>query len=132
MKKPLLAILKNESNQDYLSWVRSCENQKGKVDFDVIDITKEDWLKKIKAKEYKIFLASPPAATSLFKQLFDERVMIISRDLGKIVYPSVKEILLYENKKNLAYWLEAVGLPMPPTKVFYYKEDAIKFVQKAD
>ena len=39
MKKPKLAILKNESDQDYVLWVASCDKMKDQLDYDVIDLT---------------------------------------------------------------------------------------------
>lgn len=131
MKKPLLAILKNESDQDYNNWVTSCEKIKETIDFDVIDLTKFDWLDNVMSKEYDLFITLPPGLSSNFKQLYDERIIIISQYLHKKIYPTLTEILIYENKRNLSYWLNANKILSPKTWIFYYKNEALNFIQNA-
>lgn len=131
MKTPNIAILKNESDQDYLLWVASCEKMGNQLDFDVIDLTSNDWIDKVKSKDYDIFLTIPPGVTSLFKQLYDERIWMINNALKKLVYPSFTEILIYENKRSLSYWLKLNNLDAPDTFVFYHKNEALNFIKKA-
>jgi glutathione synthase/RimK-type ligase-like ATP-grasp enzyme len=47
------------------------------------------------------------------------------------IYPSIEEMLVYENKKMLSYWLAAHKVPHPKTWVFYYEKEALEFVKKA-
>jgi glutathione synthase/RimK-type ligase-like ATP-grasp enzyme len=131
MKKPLLAILKNESDQDYVLWVASCEKMSNRLDFDVIDLTLNDWIEKVMAKDYDMFLAIPPGVTSLFKQLYDERIWIINNTLSKPIYPTLTEIFIYENKRNLSYWLKVNKIDAPKTYVYYYKNEALDFIKTA-
>lgn len=131
MKKPTIAILRNESDQDFVLWVASCEKIRNRIDYDVIDLTKNDWIEQVKAKDYDIFLAIPPGVTSLFKQLYDERIWIINVSLGKQIYPSLTEIFIYENKRNLSYWLKANNVDAPNTFVFYHKNEAFEFLNTA-
>jgi len=131
MKKINLAILKNESDQDYDFWVSACTKMSSRLEFDVIDLTKNDWLEKAKAVDFDMFLTIPPGVTSLFKQLYDERVWIINSTLGKPIYPSFTEIFIYENKRNLSYWLKANNIDAPVTNVYYHKNEALDFLKKA-
>ena len=41
---------------------------------------------------------------------------------------SYEEIIIYENKKVLNYWLEAKNLEHPPTNVFYHKKEALELL----
>jgi len=123
-----LAILKNESEKDHLRWVKACEKYKQYVFYTVIDLTKNDWLGKIMAFQPDIMLVKPGGLTSSFKQLYDERLLILNRELSFRCFPSLEEVLIYENKRYLSYWLEANKIPHPETNVFYYRDEAIKFL----
>ena len=123
------AILKNETEYDHLGWIQSCENSKYNVKYKVIDITKSDWLKNILKEDFDCFLARAPGSISYFKQLCDERLYVINNILKKKIYPTYEEILIYENKRMLAYWLAANNVPHAKTWIFYHKEEAIQFVK---
>lgn len=124
------AILKNETEEDHQGWLHACRNRKHNVRCKVIDMTKNDWLEHVVADDFDCFLARPPSATSHFKQLYDERMFIIHDVLHKKVYPSLMEMLIYENKKMLLYWLNAYSIPHPRTWIFYHKEEALQFITK--
>ncbi|MBM3434811.1 MAG: hypothetical protein FJY07_01180 [Bacteroidetes bacterium] len=130
MSKYNLAILRNESEIDHKPWIISCEKFSDSVTFDIIDITRNDWIEQVLKKKYDYFLLKPAGRTSLFKQLYDERISIISEQLKFPVFPSYKEILIYENKRYLSYWLKSQDIPHPATKVFYHKEEAKEYVKK--
>lgn len=130
--KYLLAILKNETEEDHQEWVSVCKKFQDKVDFDVIDLTSHNWMEKIHARDYHCFLARPPGAVGYFKQLYDERLYILNKVLDKMIYPTFEECLIYENKRMLTYWLQAHHIPHPPTHIFYNKEEALAFVQNCN
>jgi len=123
-------ILKNESDDRHLNWEKAC--QKFQVDYQVIDLTSNNWLNLISEANFNGFLACPPGLESLYKQLYDERVYIINKIMGKFVYPNFNEISLHENKKYLSYWLKANKIPLPETQVFYSKSDVLQYIKKAD
>jgi glutathione synthase/RimK-type ligase-like ATP-grasp enzyme len=125
-----IAILKNESPSDHLLWIKACEKIEEKIDFDIIDITKDNWLIQLQKKNFDLLLTRPPGLVSTFKQLYDERIWIISHNLRKMIYPSLEENLLYENKRLLSYWLKANNLPHPETHVFYFSEEANVFINQ--
>lgn len=128
-KKYRFAILKNENNSDHLPWITACEKRKQSLNFDIIDLTRNNWLQEINKKEYDYFLMRPPGLSSHFKQLYDERAFIMGYFLRKRLYPSLQEILLYENKRFLSYWLAANELPHPHTAVFYHKDEALNHLK---
>lgn len=123
------AILKNETNAISENWAEACI--KNKKEFSIIDLTSENWLDLVFEEDYK-FLACPSGLQSIYKNLYDERIYIINKVLGKFVYPSFNEIVLHENKKYLAYWLKANRLPHPSTHIFYQNNEALQFVLKAE
>jgi hypothetical protein len=124
-----LAILKNETETDHLGWVDACRKNNNLVDFKIIDLTRDDWLKNVTADKFDMYLTRPPGAVGYFKQLYDERIYVLSRILAKNIYPSYEEILIYENKRMLTYWLMAEGIPHPRTRIFYDKTEAGNFAK---
>lgn len=129
MKKLKLAILRNEVPEDDGFWVKSCRELSDQVDWDLIDLTRSDWLERVTAKPYDGLLASPPGWTTPFKAMYDERLLILQTLNYAPIYPSVEEILIYENKKMLSYWLNAHQVPHPKTRVFYYEKEALEFIK---
>lgn len=121
------AILKNELPESHIRWQTSC--QKANVVYDIIDLMVHDWYEKCLNKEYDCYLLKPPGEIQRFKDMYNERVYILSEVLGKFVYPSYNEIFIHENKKLLAYYLKANGIPHPETNVFYRLEEAMAFAE---
>ena len=126
----LFAILKNETDDDHLCWIQSCKDSKYDIHYEVIDITKNDWLENVFAEDFDYFLTRPPGVISFFKQLYDERLYVIHKILGKRIYPTYEEILVYENKRFLSYWLKANQIPHPVTWIFYHKDEALQFISE--
>lgn len=125
-----VAILRNDFDESYLNWVKACE--KKNINYSVIEIIRNNWLDKIKENEYDIYLACPPGREELFKKLYDERIYIIDKILGRFVYPSFNEISLHENKRYLSYWLKSNKISHPKTHVFYDIEEAKQFAKMAN
>jgi hypothetical protein len=61
------------------------------------------------------------------KQIYDERIFILSNELGYRIFPSPREIYIYENKRFFSYWLKANKIPHPETHVFYNLSEALAF-----
>lgn len=129
MKKLKLAILHNEIAEDGILWEKACRELADQVEWDIIDITRHDWLERITATPYDGLLATPPGWTIPFKVMYDERLTILETIQHAPIYPSLEEMLIYENKKMLSYWLSAHQVPHPKTWVFYFKKEAEEFVQ---
>jgi glutathione synthase/RimK-type ligase-like ATP-grasp enzyme len=120
-------ILKNESFDSHAEWEVSCINKN--INYDIVDITKNNWLENAINTKYSFYLTRPPGSISYFKTLYDERIYILHKILGKPIYPSYDEILVYENKKYLSYFLKAKSIPHPETWVFYNINEANQFAK---
>lgn len=123
-----VCILANEDSQSSLLWEATLQKSNKVKTYDIIDLTSDYWLTLIQQKDYDIFLLKPPGKTELFKRLYDERVILISQFFKIPVYPSVNEILLYENKRFLRDWLVINQLPHPATYVFFNIKEAKEFL----
>jgi len=132
MVKPKLIILRNEVDNDHDLWVQACENYKNDLNYQVINLTANNWLEEIIESRGDYFLAKPSGLSLPFKQIYDERIYILNRVLGYPVFPSLEEILIYENKRFLSGWLAANEIPHPFTRVFYYKTEAIDFISSCE
>jgi len=127
MQSKKIAVLSNEDPFDHNPWVIACEHIKSKIKFQIIDLTKSDWLERLKQYNPNICLLKPSGKTSLFRQLYQERVEIIANDLNYKVFPSYDEVRIYENKRYFSYWAKANSISHPKTWVFYHKDEAINF-----
>lgn len=130
MQKLRLAILQNEVADDHNLWIEACSEYRDRIDWEVVDITRADWLERLAGKKrYDGLLCTPPGWSTPFKTLFDERITILHQNLGIPVYPSWEEMMVYENKKYLSYWLAANGIPHPKTFVSYFEDEALEYVR---
>lgn len=125
IKKLKLAILKNEDPFDHLHWVKACKNYGNDINYQVIDITAENWLNEVNAYHPDILLLKPSGKTSLFRALYQERLEILVNILNYRSFPSINEVRIYENKRFFAYWAQANNVPHPKTWIFYHKTEAL-------
>lgn len=121
-------ILANENSLDHLFWVNSCKNYKEKISYSIVYITSSEFINEVLNENPDIILTKPGGTVDYYKQLYDEKLYILCKILKYKAFPSFEEVLIYENKRFLSYWLEANNLPHPKTRVFYSKNDALKFV----
>ena len=122
-------ILRNELEDDHIQWIRACERFSDDIEYRVVNLTCDTWLEDIRQDDCDILLAKPGGLTAPFKQLYDERIVILSEILGYKIFPSPAEILIYENKRLLSFWLKANGIPHPATSVFYDADEVVRFVK---
>lgn len=123
-----VVILKNEHFEDHLLWIKACEEFKDAIDYRLVDLTLNNWLEEIQKAPFEVLLAKPGAFTSSFKELYDERIHILSSSLGYEIFPSPMEVFIYENKRYLSFWLKANAIPHPQTFVSYYESESISFL----
>ncbi len=122
-------ILRNELEDDHILWIKACEDHKSQVEYKVVDLTSNNWLEEIQKEPFDILLAKPGGLTAPFKQLYDDRIYILSYVLGYKIYPSPLEIFIYENKRFLSFWLKANNITHPETWVFYNRAAAGIFAE---
>lgn len=124
-----LGILKEFSGYES-NYIKACEDLK--VDYEIIDIISNDWIDNILKSNCDGFLVRPSFAKDVWKRMYDEKLYFISHVLKKPIYPDYYSLFIYENKKNMAYFLKLNDIPHPKTWIFYDKEEALNFVEKYD
>ena len=124
-------ILKNEIQQSHHHWEEACKAFS--LDYSILDLTSDNWLEEVKRSitEEVHYLACPPGVSSLFKEMYDERIYVVSEILKQRIYPSFESVLIHENKRLLSYWLKANSIPHPSTHVFYNLTEASEFIEKS-
>ena len=123
-------ILANELQDDHILWIKACENYKAQIEYRIVNLTQNDWLEQIQSSSCDVMLGKPGGFTSNFKQLYDERIYILSKVLNYKIYPSSEEIFIYENKRFLSFWLKANNIPHPVTSIFYNISEAQQYLKK--
>jgi hypothetical protein len=102
------------------------------VPYRTIDIERSDWIDQVRSSGCHAFLVWPTPFLSIWKQLYDERLATIAGPLGRIVYPDVTAMWIYESKRRMTYWLEGMGFPTPETWIFYDRHEALQFAESAE
>lgn len=128
---PTLGILTSfhTGSDSYELYVAACKDLG--VPYKVVDLIGDEWIDNIRRSGCDAFLARPTPFYVPWKQMFDEKLYHIERNLNRIVYPCHAELLLYENKRHMAYFLSTKGIPGPKTHVFYNLEEALDFTGRA-
>lgn len=97
------------------------------IPYKVLNISGPDWMDVIQHSGCHAFLVRPSGEWSAWKQMFDERLRIISYELGKTILPSYDEIWFYESRRRMLYWFGANHIPHPRTWVYYDRHEALAF-----
>jgi glutathione synthase/RimK-type ligase-like ATP-grasp enzyme len=97
------------------------------IPYKVLDMSGPDWMEVIRRSQCDALLVRPSGEISAWKQMFDERLRIVSHELGKTIFPSYDEIWFYESKRRMYYWLGANDIPHPKTWVYYDRHEALAF-----
>jgi len=123
----VVGILK-DNLQNYKHWIAACRELG--VSYRLFDLKCEDWIDQIRMANCDAFLVWPDVSSAEIKQMYDESLKIMIEEMGKTIYPSLKETWLYENKRVQHYWMHVNNLPCPKTWIFYNSQDAIAFANK--
>ena len=102
------------------------------VPYRLIDIAGDRWIDTVQSSGCDAFLAWPTNLSSVVKKLFDERLRILVEDMGKLLFPSLKALWLYESKARQSQWLTAHRVRHPRTWVFAGREEALDFACRAE
>lgn len=123
-----IGILYSVDRESISNYIAACERQS--VEYETVDLCSMDWLDKVRNSKVDFFIQRPEGNLEYRKSMYDERLYIITKVLNKIVFPSYEEVLIYENKKYLSYYMTAKNIPHAKTDVIYYKAEAIEFLKK--
>jgi hypothetical protein len=121
-----LGIFK-ENYQYHKSYIAACRSLK--VSYKLLDLYSPDWQQRVNDSGCDAFLVWPSVGLSVWKEMVDDKIRILTEDMGKVVFPSIKEVWLYENKNRTQDWLRAQNIPHPKTWLFFDEKEALKFAE---
>lgn len=122
-----LGIIKEFQNS-HKNYIDACKDMN--IEYEVIDLSRNNWIDTLRKSDVDGLLIWPSCRTRVWKEMYDEKLYFVENELAIPIYPSYKELYLYENKKNMAYWLESNNIKHPKTWVFYNKKEACEFIEK--
>ncbi|MCF7974313.1 MAG: hypothetical protein K9N55_10900 [Phycisphaerae bacterium] len=97
------------------------------VPYKVLDISGPNWMDVIDHSLCDAFLVSPFGDMRAWRQLYDERLRLVTQEFGKTLFPSYDELWVCENKRRLQFWLEAKRISHQRSWVYYDRQDAVAF-----
>jgi glutathione synthase/RimK-type ligase-like ATP-grasp enzyme len=120
----------SEFTNSHSHFVGACRDLK--VTYKVLDISGPNWIDVIHESGCDAFLVRPSVEITIWKQMYDERIDVLSNELNQLVYPSENSLWIYESKRRMSYWLQANDVPHPKSWVFYDYKSAKDFALEAD
>lgn len=114
---------------DWKSYIAACKELG--VDYEVVDILSSNWMENLKKARVDGFLCRPTCGFQEHKNIYDERLYFIKEYFKKPMYPNFNSLYIYENKRNMAAFLEYYDFPHVKTEVFIDKKDALAYVEQA-
>ena len=94
-----LGILKSYADIDFLvdSYAKACEECG--VEYVILDLLADDWIEAIINAKVQGILVREKANVAEYKEMYNERLLVINQYLKIPIYPSWHELFLYENKR---------------------------------
>jgi hypothetical protein len=102
-----------------------------KVAYKTVDLFASDWIDQVKSSGCDAFVAWPSECIQEWKTLYDERLLLLTKDLGHTLYPPYDALWLYGSKQRQRDWLDLHGFPHPKTWVFYSLDETLAFFSQA-
>lgn len=113
----------------HVNYVKACHDLR--LSYEVLRLDASDWIHRFEESESDVFMIWPSNYSTAWKQLFDERLYLLSTRMRRPIFPSLLELWLYESKKRVRDWLVLHRIPHPETHVFYSRDEARSFVSQA-
>jgi hypothetical protein len=124
--RPAIIGIIKEPRKFHYFYIAACEEMD--IPYQVIDIMRSDWIDVIKKSGCKGFLVWPSAASTVWKNMYDERLKVIDDELEIAIFPPFNETWVWESKRRMHYWLESNEIKHPNGWVFYDYDEAKSFL----
>lgn len=102
------------------------------VEYEIIDFISADWLNNIRKSNVDGLLCHPSCDYQERKSIIDERLFFVDKYLKIPIYPNFISLYIYENKRNMSYWLDIHDIPHAKTSVITSKLEAKKYFENAE
>ena len=126
--KYTLGIIK-EFTHYHKHYIAACRGLN--VSYKVLDISGPNWVDVIRNSQCDGFLVWPSSMMTIWKQMYDERLRIMSLDMSKVIFPRYEALWMWQSKRRMWDWMVAHNVPCPKAWLFYRLEEAEQFLNKA-
>jgi glutathione synthase/RimK-type ligase-like ATP-grasp enzyme len=99
------------------------------INFDYYNIFNSNWMEE--AEKFDIIIWRPMSSPWELEDA-REKFYVLEQELNKLVFPSYRDLLIYENKVMQYYFLKKNNLPAVDTYIFYSYDEAMDFIKTAD
>lgn len=127
-KANVLILIEPRNFHQY--YIFACEELS--IEYVLLDLRDHDWFEKIILSGCNGILGWPSAVSPLWKELYDERMMVIQNYLNVSVMPNFEETWPWESKRRMAYYFKTNNIQTPQTNIFYSYKQALKFIDKTN
>jgi glutathione synthase/RimK-type ligase-like ATP-grasp enzyme len=108
-------------------WIKYCELNK--IDFKLVDCYQNDIIQQLKDCDAFMWHHHHLNYKDL---LFAKQLLYSLESAGKRVFPNFNSNWHFDDKIGQKYLFEAFNIPHVPTNIFYSKQDALKWIEKAN
>jgi glutathione synthase/RimK-type ligase-like ATP-grasp enzyme len=108
-------------------WIKYCELNK--IDFKIVDCYQNDIIQQLEDCDAFMWHHNHLNYKDL---IFAKQLLYSLENAGKKVFPDFKTNWHFDDKIAQKYLFEAFNIPHVPTYIFYTKQDALKWVEKAN
>jgi len=126
-KKMKTIAIHNRKNSFSDDWIRYCEDNN--IPFKLVDCYSNDIFEQIEDCDALMWhWDHMDHAASLFAR----QLTYSLEKMGKKVFPDLNTCRFFDDKIGQKYLFEALGVPHVPTYIFYDKQKALEWVEKAE
>ena len=125
-----IAILRDSNPESSLKWELACK--KKNINYQPIDVLRNDWYENIRIFKPDLCVSRPPGSIAQDKKIFDERLFYLEKFTEYKTYPGFLETYIYENKVNLATFLQINNISHPKTFVSASQKESEDFINSND
>lgn len=125
-----LALLTKPTTRDARMFERACTDLG--ITHKIIDIEGSAFLDEIIEFAPIVCFARPSHDSAQQRTMHFERIQAVTNLTEVTLYPTLRELSVYESKLSLSYFLRANAIPHPTTWAFFSKTEALTFVAEAE
>ncbi len=100
------------------------------LSYRILDIADPKWVTMFRESGCDFFLVWPSTYLGIWKEMFDERLWVLAKQMHQLVCPTFEESFIYENKRRVHDWLDVNRIPHPETWVFFERATALAFAKQ--
>ena len=119
-----------ETNGLHADYIKACEELK--ISYYVFDIFKDNWFKIIDSERVDFIVVRPSVNYDPWKQMYDNRIKILSDNTTTPIFPDNLSLWLWESKLRATDWFKINNVKSVKSHIFYNQIDAKNFLSSCE